>query len=533
MPARSTSRQWLGGLLLLAAALRFFPIWFGLPHPYARPDEAVSISRAMGILGGDLNPHFFHWPSLTFYVTAAAFAVASFAGRVMSGDPALSRDVAVIIARVVVAAAGTATLVPLFRLARRMADVPTALAAAAFLAAATLHVRDSHFALTDVLMTFFVTAALARLISAYDDGVGAAAVEGIASRGFAAAGVLAGLAAATKYNAAIVVVSMAATHVLLAARFGRQPWVPSTWRPPAAFGLGFVAAFIAATPFAILDYATFAADVRYDFAHLSGGHGVDVGRGWSYHLARSLPYGCGLLIFAASLFGAAVAVRRYPRHTFIVGAFALVFYMALGSGQTVFFRYVMPLVPVVCLFAAVGARAIAAWVAARTRIGEAAVTIVVSTIVALPALTNSVWMDVLLARRDTRVLAAEWLAPRLRAEDTLHDAGGDYSRLDLASRRYHEWRFDPGTGLFGNPQAVAPDWLVLSESPLHHYASAPAALRRLALARYDLVWSVRGPKDVADSRAVYDVQDAFFMPLSGFQTIERPGPTISIYRRRD
>jgi hypothetical protein len=33
--------------------------------------------------------------------------------------------------------------------------------------------------------------------------------------------------------------------------------------------------------------------------------------------------------------------------------------------------------------------------------------------------------------------------------------------------------------------------------------------------------------------AVYDLQDAFFMPFYGFHTVERPGPNIEIYKRRD
>ena len=32
---------------------------------------------------------------------------------------------------------------------------------------------------------------------------------------------------------------------------------------------------------------------------------------------------------------------------------------------------------------------------------------------------------------------------------------------------------------------------------------------------------------------VYDLQDAFFMPLWGFRNVERPGPTIHIYLRND
>src|SRR5688500_15405136 len=113
LPDRLTPTRSLGLILLLAAGLQLFPVWFGLPYPYARPDEAVSISRAMGILAGDPNPHFFHWPSLTFYLFAAVFAALSALRRLFLLDPSLTRDTAVITARVVVAVAGALTLVPL------------------------------------------------------------------------------------------------------------------------------------------------------------------------------------------------------------------------------------------------------------------------------------------------------------------------------------------------------------------------------------------------------------------------------------
>ena len=71
------TKRWLAAILVLGAALRFFPIWFGLEYPYSRPDENEAVGHALAILGGDLNPHFFHWPSLTFYIFAAAFASAS------------------------------------------------------------------------------------------------------------------------------------------------------------------------------------------------------------------------------------------------------------------------------------------------------------------------------------------------------------------------------------------------------------------------------------------------------------------------
>ena len=65
-------------------------------------------------------------------------------------------------------AAGTLTIIPVCRLARRVWNPRAALAAAFFLAVAVLHVRDSHFAMTDVLMTLFVMLSLARLVAAFD-----------------------------------------------------------------------------------------------------------------------------------------------------------------------------------------------------------------------------------------------------------------------------------------------------------------------------------------------------------------------------
>jgi hypothetical protein len=525
-----TPTRWLWATVLLAGALRLFPVWFGLPYPYARPDEAQAISGAVGVLAGDLNPHFFHWPSLTFYLFAAVLGIVSNLRSLIGIEP-LPLGVAVIAARVVVALAGALTTVPVFRLTRRIAGDRAGLLAAGFLAVAPLHVRDSHFAMTDVLMTLLLTMGLACLVAAYDGAV--AGEAGSSYRRFAIAGLLGGLATSTKYNAAAIIASMAAVQVLLWQGPGR--WSGKGRRslsmmPSLAFAGALAAGFVVATPFAVLDAASFIGDVGYDFTHLSGGHAVPLGRGWWVHAVRSLPYGCGPLVFAAAIVGIAIAVRRHPRHALIVGAFAVVYYAAIGSGFTVFFRYVMPLVPIVCLFAALAVHHASELIAPRAR--PALLAVALAAVVAAPSAWTSVRMDLLLARTDTRVLAARWLGSQLQPEHTLHDAGGDYTRLDMRTLRYHEWRFDPKTQSFGHPAGLTPDWLVIGESPLAQYTSADPGLRRLAAERYDAVYTVRGTT-TPDAPGVYDQQDAFFLPFSGFAEVERPGPTITIYRRRD
>ena len=196
-----------------------------------------------------------------------------------------------------------------------------------------------------------------------------------------------------------------------------------------------------------------------------------------------------------------------------------------------FFRYILPLVPVVCLSAAVAVRHLGIWLAARAKLPRAAAVTLLAASIAAPALVNSVWFDALLAKTDTRVLAARWLVPRLGEEETLHEAGGVYAQLDLSGARFHRWSFDPATRSFGDPDGRSPDWLVFEESPLSSYASVPTELRQLAADKYSRVYVAHATRERSARSPVYDLEDAFFMPVSGFIDVERPGPTVTIYRR--
>ena len=524
----SSTRRWLTLIVVIAAVLRFVPIWFGLPYPQARPDEEVALGKAVDVLHGHLNPQFFHWPSLTFYVLAGVLGAAAGVRELLGADGEAQFAERALIARGLIALAGTTTVVILFRLSQRIAGDVVALLAAAFLAVAVLHVRESHFAMTDVLMTMLLWTSLALILRGVEAGEPRAAI-----RWCAAAGLAGGLATSTKYSAAAVVVAMAAAQALW--WMARPSLVLSwrTWLPSLAFGATMAAGFLIGTPYALFDAGTFVRDLLFDFTHLSEGHtGGSLGRGWIYHATRSLPYGVGWAATAAALVGIVPLVRDHARAAFVLGTFAVAFYAAIGSGYTVFFRYVLPLVPFICLLAGVGVFHAAAWVTHRSGTSRRVALLGLAFVSLVPGLVYSAWFDLLLARTDTRVLAGEYLAPRLQPQDTLHDAGGNYSELDLSRVQYHEWEYDPRAGSFGAPDGGTPHWLVLMDSPVAGYASTPLRLRQLAQERYALVYTVRATRG-SGRRGVYDLQDAFFMPIAGFRTVLRPGPNISIYRRRD
>ena len=71
-------RAWLilAAIVAIAAIARFAGLEFGLPHVQARPDEQTIAGKAVGFWAtGDLNPHFFDYPSLDLYSVGALYGL--------------------------------------------------------------------------------------------------------------------------------------------------------------------------------------------------------------------------------------------------------------------------------------------------------------------------------------------------------------------------------------------------------------------------------------------------------------------------
>src|SRR5262249_39560807 len=124
-------------------------------------------------------------------VSTLRFLVGAVGGEWGALDQARTEDFYVW-ARAATAALGVATVLLVFNIGMRW-GARHALLAAGLLAVLPLHVRQSHYVLTDVPLTFFVTLTLLFSLRAAERGTLAA---------FAWAGAIAGLATATKYNGA-------------------------------------------------------------------------------------------------------------------------------------------------------------------------------------------------------------------------------------------------------------------------------------------------------------------------------------------
>ena len=462
----------LGAVLVLAAILRVWGLGFGLPHTLARPDEDATVAIALKFFSRSWNPGFFDWPSLFFYASTAAFVVYFQIGRLIGWFPyevrflaAASRDQSPLrlITRGLSAAAGVLTVATVHAIGLRLFDRTTALIGAFFLAGAALHVRDSHFGVTDVAATFLVTVSFLYTVKFAQRRL----------RGdWVRSALLAGAAASTKYNAGLIVLP-AVLAILDWIRRVPRSLEPASWtcggvhRPCDCGVLCRHALRADRSP-------AFLAALASISAHLRGGHAAMAGPGWLVHLTSSLRYGVGLPIVVAGLAGFVLYVWRDRRFGLLFLVFPLAYYALIGAGETAFARYIIPVVPFLCLAAAhtvvEATRAIARW--SRRPAAAPAFAWVVAALAAAPSLASAIHTDLLLSRRDSRLLAADWIRDALCGRRE-HRADGHGGRAGA-----------DGHGRSGHAGAVSRAGVRTGNRPILHgrrTGGIPSADRRRAM----------------------------------------------------
>lgn len=548
----------LAAVVLAALLVRGWGIGFGLPHTLCRPDERTIVKVALGFFSGDPNPHFLAYPTFYMYVLFGAYLLLYAPGRLLGAYrtpadllPDLGSDPTLLflIDRSLAAALGTATVLVVYRLGTCLFDRRTGLLAACFLAFAFLHVRESHFGVTDVPLTFLIT--LATLL------IARAAGDARASR-WAAAGLVAGLASATKYSGALIVPAALIALAAFSANDPRRGFdsrgvrlqvdgsavrrvrVQSDPRMRLAliFLLALVLAVFSASPYVVVEFRTFITDALPELRHLRLGEGDISVPGWQQHLVMSLRYGVGWPLLAAGIAGLLGLALRDRRRATLAGAFPLIYFAAIGSGRATFARYAVPLVPFLCLGAAVTTAQTADRIARAFRIRRVGfVAAALATALILPSAASVLRFDAILARPDSRLLAGAWIVERAAEASSIYQTGSAWGHpveeRNAAPTRLQLWDYDARLATFlvdGRAAPGQPDWIVVQESPLRLYSDTPADVRRLVAAEYTLVATFHA-MDADEPANVFDQQDAFYVPLAGFRGIERPGPNLYVYLR--
>jgi hypothetical protein len=427
-----------------------------MPYPYNSDEADHFVPRAVAMFGHNLDPHYFGNPPGFTYLLHFLFTV-WFGGRAGVEHAYLLEPTHVyVLARATAALLGAVAVWLLYLVGARLAGRGVGLLAAALEAVAFLPVFYAHLALNDVPTLAPLTLSLLGTAGVLRKG---RAVD------YTLAGVGLGLACATKYTAGIVLLPLLAAGAIRYLERDRTARAPTrseerraasgpagdrpaarrsmaSVRPLVGIGLaGLVAAlaFLLANPYAILDYQTFQHELVHQSslsAEAQGKLGAPKVGGLAYYL-WGLTWGLGWVPALAAL-GGALGVWRFGgartgrQLGWLLVPAPLLYLAFMGAQGRYFGRWLMPILPILCLLAALfalqlasaGARLMASLQLrlshrrhregvpgagispARLRAG-----ILSLLVVALLAqgLYYSVHSGMVLARADTRNLTRAWM----------------------------------------------------------------------------------------------------------------------------
>ncbi|MFA6450490.1 MAG: glycosyltransferase family 39 protein [bacterium] len=404
-------------VLALAFALRVFGNGYGLPDQF-NIDEVHVVSRAIKFGSGDLNPHFFFYPALYMYVLFFFYGVYFVIGRVIGIFPSaadfgmqyfIDPTMFFLIARTLTAALGTATVYAVAALGTRFYNRRTGLVAALLLAATPLHVDMSHYAVTDVPMTFMIMASLF---------FGARIAERGGRRMYIAAGLCAGAAMAFKYTAALLVPPLLVAHVLYLASV-RKEKNPFKFFTADLFIMGFffAAFFFIGAPYTLLDFKTFTGDIGIQRSLLEHGwFGMEnIKNMWMYSITVYLRQGMGLPLLVVSMMGVVYAATKRNKAGLVLLTFILVFYLFHGRiTKHVFLRYWVAVAPALCVLAAALINDAAAVIKIPGKYKTGFAALVAIALMFMPV-RNIISSEQFMRKKDTRTLAREWIEKKVPA----------------------------------------------------------------------------------------------------------------------
>jgi hypothetical protein len=446
MPTAEAPRRLAWPLLAVVLAaglgLRVWGIRQGLPYAYNTDEADHFVPRAVGMFAHGLNPHYFANPPGFTYLLHYLFAIAYGGKHAVLRTFALHPSSVYELSRATAAVLGVLALWLLYAAGARLVGRAAGLLAAAIEAVAFLPVYYSHVALNDVPTLAPLTLSL----------VGSA---GVLRKGRARDCVLAasglGLACATKYTGGIAVLPLAAA---IGARYlsgGREPGRRALRDLGLAAGVAVVC-FLIANPYAVLDYSSFHSGVIHQSTLASeaqGKLGAPRHGGLAYYL-WSLTWGLGWVPAVAALGGAVTVWRRERALGWMLVPAPVLFLAFMGLQGRYFGRWLMPILPILCLLAALFAlQTMSAIVAAARRsrgltgggspsaggrqaahaaasagshgwaVARALLATAVSAALLAQGIVHSVHGGVVLSRADTRNLTRQWLVAHVPARASI------------------------------------------------------------------------------------------------------------------
>jgi 4-amino-4-deoxy-L-arabinose transferase-like glycosyltransferase len=464
-------------IVLAGLGVRFYGLGWGLPYHF-HSDEFLlaanaeklrttpSVARLIREEG-----KFYLYPPLLMYLNIGLVSASTLLQPFDHSDPA-SITLFYLFARGIVAGFGLATVFMLYFLGARLYSRTAGLLAAFFLAFTVLHVRDSHFFCTDVPMTFFLVLILYLCVDI---------VEKKTKKAYLLAGIVTGIAIATKQTAILVIPVILVAH-LLSLRQGPGHSLQERWlalRSPAslkklAIVLGIIAlTFLIANPFVVMNPGKFFDMSRRTFDFVKGANqpqwtfqftGATVG----YWFSNLLYYGMGPALEILCLLGVLWALWKRKWTDGLVLLFMAIYFVSIGFGYMKFIRYAIPLLPFLCLL---GARlATELYEIIKTRVLRIILLIGIAMVGVLSIFYTVAYLNIY-KQDDVRIQASRWIHENIpRGSTVLFNIS--YATPLLGDLFFNPQFYDSYTVGFGQDYYIAKEYYTVKALNFFTYASA-------------------------------------------------------------
>lgn len=456
----------LGTVVALSLGLHLWGMLGDLPYP-PDVDEPTFVKAALKMLeNGTLDPHWFAHPGSTIIYPIAAlselwYLVAKHVPPFAHSMPGIGREFVAdpmpfyVVGRLVSVAYGVGCVVATWLLARRIVGNVGGVLAALLLPATAIVVAYGQLVRTDIAGTFFALVAVWLALRAMDDG---------RFRDWALAAIAIGLTISTRYFYAALVVpyGVAALLWLRSSRARPDPRIRPrrAWAVPILALLATPAAFAITSPFVLIHLPRVLVALRADAGSSHpGADGLTPVGNAIWYVSQVIPATFSPVILVLAIVGVVVVARLSWRATAVLAAYAASYLAAVSAYPLHWDRYVIPLVPVVGVFAAGAVLAIGAWVVAAVsnllarpgqgrrplesdigvsaRSGPLAIGLASAMLVVLlvPSVRAVAAADQRRAAPSTRVLATEWivanLPPSSRIAEEMYTAYLDGTGYDV------------------------------------------------------------------------------------------------------
>ena len=408
--------------LIIGAAffLRFPSIWFGYPLP-VHPDEPIIVTTALNIVRtGDLNPHNFLYPSFNIYLHAFLYKIVMFSSHLVTG--ALPHSVLdidyYVCSRALNVLLSTLTVFVVYATAKRLFDVTTGIVAACFIAISPLHLTNSYYATVDTATALWPALSCLMAVVIYSNSS--------RTRYYILGGIFTGLAIGSKYTAFPALLPLLVADYVQARSQGRF-FTKNVY----AILFSAPAAFLATTPYSLLDYPAFFQALVHQRQEYSISHpgfesvtGISLAPYSDYLFAE----GYGRIPTALAIAGALTLGTKCRAKGAILLSFPVTIFLFLGMYKVFFPRNAVPLIPFLAIFSGYAVTRCAGWFGQRvsrqgalmpmriTTCASAAILVAVSLHYQLATDLKIVHENAL---PDSRWVALEWIRKTLPPGTTI------------------------------------------------------------------------------------------------------------------